>query len=134
MSQIRRTAILNTVGLIVLLIGIGSAGLIYRSGQKPPALENTTGEWKDGSLSLTESKTATRNIELFGGKLEVLMVQWQERLQRPTAIAIITSAISTLIALGCFLAAHLLTEKPLFTKPLAKTKVVWSRQVRRKSL
>ena len=92
MSKLRHTAILNAVGLIVLLIGIGSAGLIYWSGQKPPAPETTTGEWKDGSLSLTESKTATRNIELFGGKLEVLMVQWQERLQRPTSIAIITGA------------------------------------------
>ncbi len=106
MSLFQRAKILNMAGLIVLLVGIGSAGLIYRSGQKPPAFENTTGEWKDGSLSLTESKTATRNIELYGGKLEVLMVQWQERLQRPTSIAIITGAVSVLIALSCFLVAR----------------------------
>jgi len=106
MSLFQRATILNMVGLIVLFIGIGSAGLFYRSGQKPPALENTTGEWKDDSLALTESKTATRNIELFGGKLEVLMVQWQERLQRPTSIAIITGAVSVLIALSCFLVAR----------------------------
>jgi len=106
MSLFQRATILNMVGLIVLLVGISSAGLIYGSGQKPPTFESTTGEWKDGSLSLTESKTATRNIELYGGKLEVLMVQWQERLQHPTSIAIITGAVSVVIALSCFLVAH----------------------------
>ena len=106
MSAFRHTATLNTVGVIVLLVGIVSAGFVYRLGQKPSASSITNGDWKDGSLSLTDSKTATRNIELYGGKVEVLMVRWTDWLQRPESLAIIIVMISALMALGCFVVAN----------------------------
>ena len=106
MHTFRHALVFNIVGVIVLLIGIGSASLVYRRAQPAPATATTTGEWKDSSLALTDSKISTRNIELYGGKVEVLMVRWMDRLQRPESLAIIIATISVLIALGCFLVAR----------------------------
>ena len=106
MNAFRRIASLNTVGVIVLVIGMSSAVLVYRLGQNRSANSTTNSEWKDGSLALTDSKTSTRDIELYGGKLEVLMVKWLEWLQHPESLAIIIAAVATLIALGCFIAAR----------------------------
>ena len=108
MSGFRHTATLNTVGVIVLLVGISSAALVYRLGQKSSPTSTTNGAWKDSTLSLTDSKTSTRNIELYGGKVEVLMVKWLDWLRRPESLAILIAIISALVALGCFLvASHL---------------------------
>jgi hypothetical protein len=106
MSAFRHAATLSTVGVIVLLVGIGGAVLVYRLGQNPSAASTTNSDWKDSTLSLTDSKTSTRDIELYGGKLGVLMVRWLEWLQRPESLAIIIATISALIALGCFLLAR----------------------------
>ena len=110
MSAFRHAATLKTVGVIVLLFGMGSAVLVYRLGQDHSATSTTNGEWKDSTLSLTDSKTATRDIELYGGKMEVLMVKWLGWLQRPESMAIIIATISALIALGCFLVARRLSS------------------------
>jgi hypothetical protein len=85
---------------------MGSAVLAYRLGQNRSATSTTNSEWKDSSLTLTDSKTSTRDIELYGGKVEVLMVKWLEWLQRPESLAIIIATIATLIALGCFVVAR----------------------------
>ena len=106
MSGFRLAATLNTVGVIVLLVGLGSAGLVCWLGQNRSATSTTNGDWKDSTLSLTDSKTSTRDIELYGGKLEVLMVHFLDWLQRPTSLAIIIAAISVLIAASCFFLAR----------------------------
>jgi len=106
MSAGRHAATLTTIGVIVLLVGIGSAALVYRLGQKSAPASTTAGDWQDSSLSMADSKIATRNIELYGGKLEVLMVQWQAWVCRPEAQAILIVTITVLIALGCFLVAR----------------------------
>jgi len=93
----------NIIGVVVLLVGLGSAGLVYRNR---PATPTTTSDWKDSSLTVTDSKISTRNIELYGGKIEVLMVKYQEGLRHPTVLAIICGTLSILIALGCFFVAH----------------------------
>jgi len=109
MRVFRHTATLNTVGVIVLFVGICSAALVYRLDQKSAPTSITNGDWKDSTLSLTDSKTSTRNIELYGGKVEVLMVKLQDWLQHPESMAILISTISALIAAGCFLAARYLS-------------------------
>ena len=106
MSAFRHAATLNTVGVIVLLVGIGSAVLVYRHGQTHTATSTVTGDWKDSTLSASDSKVSTRDIELYGGKVEVLMVKWLARLQRPASLAIILVTVAALIALGCFLLAR----------------------------
>ena len=109
MSDFRHTATLNTVGVIVLLVGISSAALVYRLGQKSSPTSPTNGGWQDSTLSLTDSKTSTRNIELYGGKVEVLMVKLQDWLHHPKSMAILIAIISALIAAGCFLVGRYLS-------------------------
>ncbi len=113
MSAFRHAAMLNTVGVIVLLFGIGSAIFVYRPGQNHPAPATAPGDWQDSSLSLIDSKTSTRDIELYGGKLEVLIVKCLDWLHRPESQAIIIVTISVLIALGCFLVARRLSSLDL---------------------
>ena len=108
MYTFRHAATLNTVGVIVLLVAIGSAVLVYRLGRNRPATSTMNSDWRDSSLSPSDSKVATRDIELYGGKVEVLMVKWLGWLQRPEFPVIIIAALSALIALCCFLAARLL--------------------------
>ena len=98
---------LNAVGVIVLIIGLGSAILLYR--QCRPATVQHEGEWQDSTLTLTDSKSNTRDIEMYGGKLEVLMVQCLEWLHRPESLAIFIAVTSVLVALGCFLVARYLS-------------------------
>lgn len=99
---------LKVVGLLVLLMGIGSAGFILRLRPPPVATAQPNGDWQDSSLALTDSKSATRNIELYGGKVEVLMVQFLDWLQRPESLALLITSGAVLIALGCFrVARHL---------------------------
>jgi hypothetical protein len=94
---------LKIIGAVVLVLGLGSAFLLYR--QSRPATSSENSDWKDSTLSLTDSKANTRNIELYGGKLEVLMVKCVEWLHRPESLTAIVATLSTLIALVCFVAA-----------------------------
>ena len=86
MSAVRHSRILQAVGVLVLLVGLGSAGLVARLGQTPVAPAPATGEWQDSSLTLMDSKTATRTIELSGGKVEVLMVRLLDCKRQPGCI------------------------------------------------
>ena len=103
MTAFRNAMILNILGAIVLIVGISSAVIVYWLGQKPPALSTTSSDWKDSSLSAMDSKTSTRNIELYGGKVEILMVKLLDWLHRPESLPILIVAISALMALSCFL-------------------------------
>jgi len=95
---------LNVIGVVVLLIGLSAAYFLYR--QDRAVNTDSNGEWKDSTLSLTESKANTRNIELYGGKLQVLMVKCVEWLELPKSRAIIIGTASVFVALGCFLGAR----------------------------
>jgi len=94
---------LNLVGVIVLVVGLSSAILLYWRNR--PATSAAAGEWKDSTLSLTDSKANTHDIEMYGGKLEVLMVQCLDWLHRPQSQAILIASTATLVGLICFLLA-----------------------------
>ena len=64
------------------------------------------GEWRDNTLSTEDSKIATRNVELYGGLVEMLMIKFEDALKRPEWQAIVIATTTILIALGCFLAAR----------------------------
>ena len=93
------------MGVIVLLGGMSSAGFVYRLGQAPATAAAAPGDWQDSSLTLLDSKTSTRTIELYGGKVEVLMVKVLEWFQRPASQALLIATVAVLVALGCFLVA-----------------------------
>ena len=102
MSAGRYRWILQWVGALVLLLGIGTA--IRLVGLRPPPVppDQPNGEWQDSSLAITDSKSATRNIELYGGKMEVVLVQLLEWFQRPETLALFIVSGAVLIAVGCF--------------------------------
>lgn len=102
---------LKVVGVLVLLVGITGAGLMIRRPSLPGATTPSPGEWQDTSLALTDSKTATRNIELYGGKVEVLMVRGLEWFQRPEVSALGIVCVAVGIALGLFGIARYLSPR-----------------------
>lgn len=112
-SSSRRCAALKTLGLVVLLLGLGSASLVYWSGQarsarllNDQAARNAESGWQDGSLSPVDSKKSSRDLELYYGKIGVPIVRLRDWCQKPESRAIMIATISILAALACFLAAH----------------------------
>ena len=107
----RRQTMFDTLGVIVLIAGISTAGIVYWKGYAAGRVNNQAasaadGEWKDGTIPPEDSKIISRDIELYNGKVGVLMWKWTEALKRPETLAILMAAGSALVALGCFLAAR----------------------------
>jgi hypothetical protein len=102
-----RPATLNTIGVIVLLLGIVIACAVYWSGQAGSGSQATAdGDWTDNTLSLQDSKSSTHDVEMYGGNLEMVMVKFTNALKEPGSQAALIVAVSTLVALGCFVAAR----------------------------
>ena len=83
-SSYRHRVALNRLGIVVLLIGIGSAIIIYWSGQVRSARQfnqqgsfNAEGGWKDGTLPPEDTKRFSRDVEMYYGKVGLLVVKWQ---------------------------------------------------------
>lgn len=102
------------LGVVVLLVGLVSAVLIYRSGevlstQPDRRASHTAYEDRDFNLSLEDSKKATREMEIYYGKLGLVFVKgsgWLEKLKQPKPMAVSIAILSTLAASGCFVAAN----------------------------
>ena len=110
-SRKRRTAF-NALGVLVLVLGTGSAGLIYwhaqQSSATPPngqAISTVEGGWQDGTLAPQDSKKSSRDLELYYGKAGMLTIRLRDWLEQPETLAIIIATVSTLVAAGCFLVA-----------------------------
>ena len=104
---------LNSLGAVTLLLGLAAAGFIYWSGHARSARQSSNqatssleGGWHDTTLSREDSKRANRDIEMYYGKLGMLVVRLQDWFAEPSSLALIIATMSTLTALGCFLAAN----------------------------
>jgi peptidoglycan/LPS O-acetylase OafA/YrhL len=95
----RRSARLKAIGLIVLVLGLGSAGLVYWT--RSPDLS-------DDLSMLGYNKAQTRQMGMLYGKSGLLIEEWSNDLKQPSTQAIIIASASILIALGCFYFARLL--------------------------
>ena len=111
-SSFSRREALNTAGIVVLLLGLGSAGIVYFTGQRQPldqANANVTGEYQDGTLSVGDSKKLSRTIEMNWGKLGVLTEKWshwRDALSQPKPLSFTIATLSALVAYACFYAAN----------------------------
>ena len=115
-SVLRRAELLKTIGVVVLVLGIGSASIVYWSGQKRSASQsnhqetlNAQGGWGDSTLAPEDTKGSSRTIEMNFGKVAVLVMNWLHRLQQlkpHESLAITIGMISILTALSCFLVAN----------------------------
>ena len=108
-SSFARPATLNMVGAIVLVLGIVIAGIVYWVGQSHSGSQGTytaDGDWHDDTLSLEDSKGSTRDVQLYGGTMEMLMVKINDALKQPGVQAALIVVASALVASGCFIAAR----------------------------
>lgn len=106
----RRRKLFNTLGVLVFVLGVGTAGFVDWNGHhhsNGPGTSTADGSWQDGTLSLQDSKKSSRDIELYNGKVGLLVVRLRDWAGQPESLAIIIATISTLAALACFFAADL---------------------------
>ena len=107
---------LNLIGAIILLIGLSSAGLIYqRAGNVP------YGAWGyeivDGKvypIMPQDSKMYRHNLEVYGGKLNVMMddfTSWFGGLWHGKSLAVIIGCTAILISFGFFYRANYLIPR-----------------------
>ena len=110
-SSSKRRATLNAVGVIVLVLGMVGACVVYAIGQNRPAGQgaNADGSWQDGSLAPADSKSFSRDVQMYNGTAGVLVMKWWELcdvLKRPGSVAVMIAAGSVVAACGCFAAAR----------------------------
>ncbi len=93
---------LYLVAAIVLVVGLGSASMIYMTAGKPS--DNTMIQ------DFENSKRYIHDLELYGGKFNVLTDQfrrWFESLWHGKSLALTISFITVLISMGFALVGYL---------------------------
>ena len=100
-SSKRRARRLRTIGLIVLVLGLGGAGLVYWLGTRSPDV-------MDDLSMVGFNKARTRQMGMLYGKMGPVIEGWFDDLKQPGTQAEIIVVVSTLIAAGCFYFARLL--------------------------
>jgi hypothetical protein len=95
------------IGLIILLIGLSSAALIYRSAEKKAGDVLGYEQGSEGSYPVEpgDSKKYQRDLELYGGKANVLLDElrrWLVSLWHGKSLAVIVAAFTIIIALLLF--------------------------------
>jgi hypothetical protein len=103
--------ILNIISAIILLVGLGSAFLIYRTAENVPAgvLGYEQGDGGAYPVMPDDSKKYLRDLELYGGKANVLMDQfrrWFIGLWHGKSLAYTIACITIFISLGTFYVAN----------------------------
>ena len=102
-SSRKAAARLRTAGVLVLLLGLGVAGLVAWKGAPPPDLSG------DVATARTSKKQA-RAIEVNVGKMGLFMDGLMEDFQDPGAQAVAIAAVSIFVAGGCFYFSRLLAR------------------------
>jgi flagellar basal body-associated protein FliL len=100
-SSSRESARLRIIGVIMLVLGLGSAGVVYWLGTRSPDV-------MDDLSMVGYNKTQTRQMGMLYGKMGPVIEEWFDDLKQPGTQAEIIVAISILIAAGCFYFARLL--------------------------
>ena len=113
-----RRTFLNLIGSIILLVGLGSAFLIYRTAEND--LRNVLGyEQGNGSVypvNPDDSKKYLRDMELYGGKANVLVDEfrrWFVGLWQGESLAFMVGGITIFISIGLFYAANHVPSNPV---------------------
>ena len=109
-----RRLVARWVGIVLLLIGLGSAGVIYAVGASHSARlardqDTVHIDSHDDTLSFEDSKTSSRGPEMYFGKVGVLMATWFHRWEELKGFersAIMIAASSVLASTICFLVAN----------------------------
>jgi flagellar basal body-associated protein FliL len=97
----KRSARLRIIGIVVLVLGLGGAGLVYWLGTRSPDVS-------DDLSMLGYNKAQTRQMGMLYGKMGPVIEEWFDDLKQPGTQAEIIVVVSILIAAGCFYFARLL--------------------------
>ncbi|MGB7747957.1 MAG: hypothetical protein WBN75_11790 [Verrucomicrobiia bacterium] len=100
-SSSKRGSRLRLTGIIVLLLGIGGAGVVYWLGTRSPDVS-------DDLSMVGYNKAQTRQMGMLYGKMGPVIEEWCDDLKQPGTQAKIIVGVSILIAAGCFYFARLL--------------------------
>jgi hypothetical protein len=97
----QRARRLRMIGVIVLALGIGGAGILYWVRTRSPDVSN--------DLSMTGfNRAETRQMGQLYGKQGLLIEQWSENLKQPGTQAAIIAGFSVFVFAGCYYFARLL--------------------------
>ena len=97
------SARLRLIGAGVLFLGLGSACIVYWIGTRSPDV-------MDDPLMTGYSRAESRQIQILVGKMGLLMVDILDSLKQPGTQAFLITAVSALVAIGCFYFAGLLDD------------------------
>jgi hypothetical protein len=102
-SSKQRARRFRVTGVIVLLLGIVSAGVVYWIGTRSADLS-------DNPSMLGYDRAETQQMGILYGKSGELIEDWTNDLKQPGTQAIIIAVAATLVAAGCFYFARLLDD------------------------
>jgi hypothetical protein len=107
---------LNLISAVILLGGLGSAILIYRTAENTPygALGYEAGSGSVYPIMPDDSKKYLRDLELYGGKANMLMDQLRRGfagLWHGKSLAFTVACLSILMSFGVFYAANYLPSQ-----------------------
>ena len=100
-SSHRHRAQLRLIGIIVLVLGLGGAGVVYWMGTRSPDVS-------DDISMLGYNKAQTRQMGMLYGKMGPVIEEWFDDLKQAGTQAEIIVVVSVLIAAGCFYFARFL--------------------------
>ena len=106
---------LNIISAFILLVGLGSAFLIYRTATNVPVgvLGYEEGDGLSYPVMPDDSKKYLRDMELYGGKANVLMDQfrrWFISLWHGKSLAYTIAGMAIFISFGFFYVANHLPD------------------------
>ena len=100
-SSSRGSARLRIIGVIMLVLGLGSAGVVYWLGTRSPDV-------MDDLSMVGYNKAQTRQMGMLYGKMGPVIEEWFDDLKQPGTQAEIIVVVSILAAAGCFYFARLM--------------------------
>jgi hypothetical protein len=103
-ASARQGARLRLIGIIVLALGIGGAGVVYWLGTRSPDLS-------DDPSMLGFNQRQERQMGLLYGKMGTLVEDWSEDLKRPGTQTVLILGFSALVAGGCFYFSRLIESE-----------------------
>ena len=89
------------IGIIVLVLGLGGAGLVYWLGTR-------AADANDDLSMQGFNRAEQRQMGQLYGSQGLLIEQWSEDLKQPGTQAVIIAMVSTFVAAGCLYFARLL--------------------------
>jgi hypothetical protein len=91
----KRRRRLRTIGTIVLLIGLSTAGIVYWIGSRSAKLQ-------DDPMMVGYGRPQERNMELLYGRMGRTIEDLSDDLKRPGTQAALIAGVSIVVAVGCF--------------------------------